>query len=148
MKVFRVNNNRGRDLVFEGRVVDPMKIRLKEDVEAAIGSANGLQQARLKASQIMNKNSNVTSASADAGHLDNQNDASSGEGLKLQLPINANNQQLSAAQQIVSRQNNDDMEVEFTKNSPSSSDVSESYRPNKAQVTFTKREMDELLKTL
>ena len=131
-------------------------IKLKEDVDANIGSANGIQQAQMKARQLMSKNSTVSSASADAGHLAGQSDANSGEGMKLELPVNANGKQLAQAQRMTQNQSNDDMQITFTKPQVNGEieDTNESVRAKKIMemrnnaIPFTKKELGEFLNSL
>ena len=62
----------------EGKLFKKGELMIKEDsagVDANIGTANGIQQAQMKAKQLMNKNPGVNSASADAGKLDGQSDS-------------------------------------------------------------------------
>ena len=91
MRVFTKRNNR----LVEGVPYRKSELRLSEDVDANLGSANGIQAAQMKAKQLMSKNPNVNAASADAGKLDGSSDSSSGEGMKLQVPVDAKGSQLS-----------------------------------------------------
>ena len=121
-------------------------LSLKEDagVVSNIGMANGLQDARRKALDTFNKNPNVNGAAADAGKIDGQPDTSTGEGVKLQLPVNANSTQMSVAQNIVNKEQNDDVEIEFTRDTPGQKTgmgIGES-------VSFTKKELDAFLRSL
>lgn len=134
----------------EGRIYSKSQIRLKEDVDANIGTANGLQQAQMKARKLMNQNSSVTSASADAGHLDGQSDTSSGEGMELKLPVNATGQQLAQAQRLTQNQSNNDMQVTFTKPQVNGQIQNESriIEMRNNSIPFTKSEFKEFLKKL
>lgn len=152
MRVFTKRNNR----LVEGVPYRKSELRLSEDVDANLGSANGIQAAQMKAKQIMSKNPNVNAASADAGKLDSSDDSSSGEGMKLQVPVNAKGSQLSSAQSVIRNQSNDDMEIEFTKdtNSTDSQDqANESLKERLANlrensIPFTKKSLTSFLKSI
>ena len=152
MRVFTKRNNR----LVEGVPYRKSELRLSEDVDANLGSANGIQAAQMKAKQIMSKNPNVNAASADAGKLDGSDDSSSGEGMKLQVPVNAKGSQLSSAQSMIRNQSNDDMEVEFTKdaNDKTSQDqANESLKERLANlrensIPFTKKSLTSFLKSI
>lgn len=152
MRVFTKRNNR----LVEGVPYRKSELRLSEDVDANLGSANGIQAAQMKAKQIMSKNPNVNAASADAGKLDGSDDSSSGEGMKLQVPVDAKGSQLSSAQSVIRNQSNDDMEIEFTKdtNSTDSQDqANESLKERLANlrensIPFTKKSLTSFLKSI
>ena len=152
MRVFTKRNNK----LVEGVPYRKSELRLSEDVDANLGSANGIQAAQMKAKQLMSKNPNVNAASADAGKLDSSADSSSGEGMKLQVPVNAKGSQLSSAQSMIRNQSNDDMEVEFTKdtNSTDSQDqANESLKERLANlrensIPFTKKSLTSFLKSI
>lgn len=152
MRVFTKRNNR----LVEGVPYRKSELRLSEDVDANLGTANGIQAAQMKAKQLMSKNPNVNAASADAGKLDGADDSSSGEGMKLQVPVNAKGSQLSSAQSMIRNQSNDDMEVEFTKdtNSADSQDqANESLKERLANlrensIPFTKKSLTSFLKSI
>ena len=152
MRVFTKRNNR----LVEGVPYRKSELRLSEDVDANLGSANGIQAAQMKAKQLMSKNPNVNSASADAGKLDGSADSSSGEGMKLQVPVDAKGSQLSSAQSMIRNQSNDDMEIEFTKdtNSTDSQDqANESLKERLANlrensIPFTKKSLTSFLKSI
>ena len=151
-----IKTNNGLQRLGEGKIFSKKQLKLREDIDAAIGSANGLQQAQEKAKKLINQNPSVDSASADLGKLDGQKDTSSGEGTKIQLPINASATQLNNVQQMSKNQANDDVEVEFTKNdtSNSSSSTNESRKNRKLvemrynSVPFTKKELSSFLKSI
>ena len=152
MRVFTKRNNR----LVEGVPYRKSELRLSEDVDANLGSANGIQAAQMKAKQIMSKNPNVNAASADAGKLDGSDDSSSGEGMKLQVPVNAKGSQLSSAQSMIRNQSNNDMEVEFTKdtnNTTSQDQANESLKERLANlrensIPFTKKSLTSFLKSI
>ena len=152
MRVFTKRNNR----LVEGVPYRKSELRLSEDVDANLGSANGIQAAQMKAKQLMSKNPNVNAASADAGKLDGSDDSSSGEGMKLQVPVDAKGSQLSSAQSMIRNQSNDDMEIEFTKdtNSTDSQDqANESLKERLANlrensIPFTKKSLTSFLKSI
>ena len=61
----------------EGKLFTKGELSLvKEDngIDANIDGANGIQQAQLKAKQLMNQNAGVNSAAIEAGKADGQND--------------------------------------------------------------------------
>lgn len=154
MRVLVKNDNRLVE-IGEGKIFTKSQLKLNEDVTASLGMANGIQAAQMKAKQIMAKNPNVDSASSDAGKLDGQADQSTGEGMKLQVPINANGSQLANAQSMVKNNSNDDMEVEFTKDTPSDNDMNNESREydrlrdlRENSIPFTKDSLSKFLRTI
>jgi hypothetical protein len=156
MKIFVKKDNNLKPLG-EGKIYSKSQLRLNEGIngiDANIGSANGIQQAQMMAKQLMNRNPSVVSASADAGKLDGQSDMSSGEGLKLQVPINASGKQLAQAQNMVKDQSADDAQITFTKpQTPSSVDnnglgESRIIEMRKNSIPFSKKELSNFLSTL
>lgn len=149
MKIFSKTDNGLRELGECKMIYKKGQVRLIEDIDANIGMANGIQQAQAKAKKLMNQNPGVKSASADAGKLDGQSDASSGEGIKLEIPVNATGQQLAQAQRMANDQSADDAQITFTKqNSGSNLDESKLIEMRKSSIPFTKREMNKFLKNL
>jgi hypothetical protein len=136
----------------EGRLFKKGELSLiKEDgIDANIDGANGIQQAQMKAKQLMNKNPGVTSASSDAGKLDAQKDSNSGEGLELKVPVNATGNQLAQAQRMTKDQSADDAKITFTKENPSDGMTSESkiVEMRKNSVPFSKKELTNFLRKL
>ena len=140
----------------EGRIYSKSQLRLNEfadGVQANIGQANGVAQAQMKAKQLMNQNAGVTSASADAGKIDGQNDQQNGEGIELKIPVDANGQQLAQAQRMVKDQSADDAQITFTKPQTSSSmdnSLGESriVEMRKSSIPFTKKELNNFLSSL
>lgn len=129
-------------------------LREQNGIDANLTSAPNVAQAVIKAKETMNRNPNVSSVSADAGKLDGSSDMQSGEGMKLQVPVNASSQELSTVQTIVKSQNNDDMQIQFTKpvtNGQVQDDNSVSESVNQLRRTmpeFTKKDFDQLLKSI
>ena len=151
MRVLVKENNRLKDLG-EGKIYSKSQLKLNE-LDANIGIANGIQQAQMKAKQLMNQNAGVTSASADAGKIDGQSDLQSGEGIELKVPVNANGQQLAQAQRMVKDQGADDAQITFTKpQTPSSMDnglgESRIIEMRKNSIPFTKKELSSFLNSI
>ena len=137
----------------EGRIYSKSELKLNEvnGFDANIGQANGIQQAQMKAKQLMNQNAGVTSASADAGKLDGQKDTQGGEGIELKVPVNANGQQLAQADRMVKNQGADDAQITFTKPQDSSSfgtNESKIMEMRKNSIPFTKKELSSFLNSL
>ena len=137
----------------EGRIYSKSDLKLNEanGIDANIGQANGIQQAQMKAKQLMNRNAGVTSASADAGKLDGQKDIQGGEDIELKVPVNANGQQLAQAQRMVKDQGADDAQITFTKPQDSSSfgtNESKIVEMRKNSIPFTKKELSSFLNIL
>ena len=137
----------------EGRIYSKSELKLNElnGFDANIGQANGIQQAQMKAKQLMNQNAGVTSASADAGKLDGQKDTQGGEGIELKVPVNANGQQLAQADRMVKNQGADDAQITFTKPQDSSSfgtNESKIVEMRKNSIPFTKKELSSFLNSL
>lgn len=119
---------------------------LKEDgLDANLGMSSSIQAAQMKAKQMMSKNPTVTSASADAGKLDGQMDSQNGEGVRLELPVNANGKQLAQAQKMVSDTNADDAQITFTKNQDSMTTESRLSELRANSVPFSKNEINEII---
>ena len=135
----------------EGKLFKKGELTIKEDVDANIGSANGIQQAQMKAKQLMNKNPGVTSASADAGKIDGQDDSNSGEGVKLEVPVNATGKQLAQAQRMTKDQGADDTQITSTKDNPSDGDSTNESRiveMRRNSIPFSKKELTNFLKSI
>lgn len=140
-----VKTNRGLKSLGEGRVYSKKQLMLKEDgLDANLGMSSSIQAAQMKAKQMMSKNPTVTSASADAGKLDGQMDSQNGEGVRLELPVNANGKQLAQAQKMVSDTNADDAQITFTKNQDSMTTESRLSELRANSVPFSKTELDEM----
>ena len=152
METFVKKNNK-LVRIGEGKLLKKSEILLKEEngVDANIGTANGIQQAQMKAKQLMNRNPGVNSASADAGKIDGQNDADSGEGIKLEVPVNATGKQLAQAQRMTKDQNADDAQITFTKdngNNGTSTNESRIVELRRNSVPFSKNELTKFLKSI
>ena len=137
----------------EGRIYSKSQLKLNElnGIDANIGTANGIQQAQMKAKQLMNQNAGVTSASADAGKLDNQNDTQGGEGVELRVPINATGPQLAQAQRMVKDQGSDDAQITFTKPQTSMDNglgESKIVEMRRNSIPFSKKELSSFLNSL
>ena len=133
----------------EGKLFKKGELMLKEDsagLDANIGPANGIQQAQMKAKQLMNKNPGVNSASADAGKLDGQSDSSSGEGVKLEVPVNATGKQLAQAQRMTKDQGADDTQI--TPANDGSTNESRIVEMRKNSIPFSKKELTNFLKSI
>lgn len=141
-----VKTNRGLKSLGEGRVYSKKQLMLKEDgLDANLGMSSSIQAAQMKAKQMMSKNPTVTSASADAGKLDGQMDSQNGEGVRLELPVNANGKQLAQAQKMVSDTNADDAQITFTKNQDSMTTESRLSELRANSVPFSKNEINEII---
>jgi hypothetical protein len=137
----------------EGRIYSKSQLKLNElnGLDANIGTANGIQQAQMKAKQLMNQNAGVTSASADAGKLDGQNDTQGGEGVELRVPVNATGPQLAQAQRMVKDQGSDDAQITFTKPQSSTSNglgESKIVEMRRNSIPFSKKELSSFLNSL
>lgn len=150
MKILVKRNNNLINLG-EGRIYSKSQLRLNE-LDANIGTANGIQQAQMKAKQLMNQNAGVDSASVEAGKADGQKDTNSGEGLKLEVPVNATGNQLAQAQRMTRDQSADDAQITFTKpqTSSSSMDTNESriIEMRRNSIPFTKKELHKFLREI
>ena len=130
----------------EGKVYSKRQLKLNE-LDANIGQASGIQQAQMKAKQLMNQNAGVNSASIEAGKADGQKDSMSGEGLELKVPVNATGQQLATAQQMTRNQSMDDAQITFVKDDPSTDTTNESriIEMRRNSIPFTKKELHKFL---
>ena len=139
----------------EGKLISPNKMKLKEGLDANLGMASGIQQAQAKARQLMNQNPGITSASADAGKIDGQNDKGGGEGMKVEVPVNASGQQLANVQRMAQTQGNDDVQIQFTKTQNGTNDLSTNEEKERKynelrenSVGFSKRELSAFLRSI
>lgn len=132
----------------EGKLYTKNQLKLNE-VDASLPPVNGIQKAQQTAMRLMNNNPNVNSASADAGKLDGQKDAQSGEGLKLEVPVNATGQQLAQAQRMTKDQSADDVQITFTKQqTQDATNESRILELRRNSIPFTKKELHNFLKNL
>ena len=150
-----IKKGNGFKCLGEGTICPKKYLKLREGVDANLGTTNGIQQAQAKAKQIMNKNPNVQSASADAGKLDGAQDKSTGEGMSLDIPVDANGQQLASAQRMAHSQGNNDVQIKFTKNDASSSGQTQENKSSRRltelrqnSIGFTKQELSEFLNSI
>ena len=145
MQVF-VKKDNGLKCLGEGKVYSKGQLKLNE-LDANIGQASGIQQAQMKAKQLMNQNAGVNSASIEAGKADGQKDSMSGEGLELKVPVNATGQQLATAQQMTRNQSMDDAQITFVKDDPSTDTTNESriIEMRRNSIPFTKKELHKFL---
>ena len=141
----------------EGRIYSKSQLKLNElnglDANLTAGNVpiNGIQQAQMRAKQFMNQNAGVTSASADAGKLDGQNDTQGGEGVELRIPVNATGPQLAQAQRMVKDQGSDDAQITFTKPQTSTSNglgESKIVEMRRNSIPFSKKELSSFLNSL
>lgn len=142
---------KGNKLVYigEGKLYSKNELMLMteaEGIDANIGQANGIQQAQMKAKQVMNQNPGVTSASSDAGKLDGQEDRDTGEGVELKVPVNATGKQLAQAQKMTKDQSADDTKITFTKDS--TTNESRLIEMRKNSVPFSKKELTNFLRSI
>ena len=156
MQVIIKKNNRLVKLG-EGRIYSKSQLKLNElngiDANLTAGNVpvNGIQQAQMRAKQLMNQNAGVTSASADAGKLDGQNDTQGGEGVELRVPVNATGPQLAQAQRMVKDQGSDDAQITFTKPQTSTSNglgESKIDEMRRNSIPFSKKELSSFLNSL
>ena len=151
MKIL-VKRNNGLVNIGEGKIYSKSQLRLTEGgIDANIGMANGIQQAQMKAKQLMNQNAGVDSASIEAGKADGQEDTQSGEGLELKVPVNATGKQLAQAQRMTRDQSADDAQITFTKPQTSSSmgtNESRIIEMRKSSIPFSKKELTNFLKSI
>jgi len=133
----------------EGKIYSKSQLKLNE-LDANLGQAVGIRAARDKAQRVISSNPGVDSASIDAGKADGQSDMQSGEGLKLELPLNANGQQLQQAEKMTKDQGSDDVQIMFKKENGSASATNESRikRIRENSVAFTKTELGDFLRNL
>ena len=143
MKIL-VKTNKGLKNLGEGRIYSKAQLKLNE-LDANIGTATGIQQAQMKAKQLINQNPSVDSASIESGKADGQNDSESGEGLKLEVPVNATGSQLAQAQRMTKDQDADDAQIMFTKSNTYESRV---FEMRKNSIPFTKKELSKFLREL
>ncbi len=142
-KIYEKKNGR-LSLIGEGNVYKKSQVRLVNEagITANMGQQPGVRQAIANANKVMNANPSVTGASTDAGKMDGTNDSGSGEGMKIQIPANANGQQISNIEKMTSSQGMDDAEVEVVKPNMASGSTNESKYRN--AIPFSKRELNEL----
>ena len=134
----------------EGKLLKKGEILLKEEVTANGGEANGIQQAQMKARQIMNKNSGVVdSVVTKAGDTDNQKDK--GEDITVSADVNASPGQLTN----IAKQLPDNANLKFydrNKNNgndgTTSTNESRIVELRRNSVPFSKNELTKFLKSI
>ena len=134
----------------EGMLLKKGEILLKEEVTANGGTANGIQQAQMKARQIMNKNSGVVdSVVTKAGDTDNQKDK--GEDITVSADVNASPGQLTN----IAKQLPDNANLKFydrNKNNgndgTTSTNESRIVELRRNSVPFSKNELTKFLKSI
>lgn len=158
MKVY-VKKDKALKLLGEGKVYSKKDLILKEfkaggnNVVATVPGATNVRQFVNKGAQTYNQNGNVGLIQGEMGQFDNQNDANTGEGLGVDLPVNATGQQISKVQNMANQPGNDDMKINLTPPT-TETDQTDSLGENKIikmrenSVPFTKSELTEFLKSL
>lgn len=149
METFVKKNNK-LVRIGEGKLLKKGEILLKEEVTANGGEANGIQQAQMKARQIMNKNSGVVdSVVTKAGDTDNQKDK--GEDITVSADVNASPGQLTN----IAKQLPDNANLKFydrNKNNgndgTTSTNESRIVELRRNSVPFSKNELTRFLKNI
>lgn len=135
----------------EGMIYSKKDLRLNEDngINANISSASSIRHAQVMAQKYANQNSGVTGATIQAGNADNQHD-SNGEGIKIELPMNASGQELAQADAMTRNQNMDDAQITFVKPQSSTNNTNESKitELKMNSIPFTKAELHNFLTNL
>ena len=149
METFVKKNNK-LVRIGEGKLLKKGEILLKEEVTANGGEANGIQQAQMKARQIMNKNSGVVdSVVTKAGDTDNQKDK--GEDITVSADVNSSPGQLTN----IAKQLPDNANLKFydrNKNNgndgTTSTNESRIVELRRNSVPFSKNELTRFLKNI
>ena len=160
MKVFVKKNNRLLN-IGEGSIISKKDLFLKESgVVAAVPNAKNVRQFVNQGAKTFHQSGNVGLVQGEMGQFDNQQDASTGEGLSVSLPVNATGSQIAKVQTLANQQGNDDMKINLTPPTTGSSDSSSSLEtssvfPRKTideirmeSVPFSKRELSEFLRSI
>ena len=158
MKIY-VKKDKVLKLLGEGKVYSKKDLILKEfkaggnNVVATVPGVTNVRQFVNKGAQTYNQNGNVGLIQGEMGQFDNQNDANTGEGLGVDLPVNATGQQIAKVQNMANQPGNDDMKINLTPPT-TETDQTDSLGENKIikmrenSVPFTKSELTEFLKSL
>jgi lipopolysaccharide export LptBFGC system permease protein LptF len=149
METFVKKNNK-LVRIGEGKLLKKGEILLKEEVTANGGEANGIQQAQMKARQIMNKNSGVVdSVVTKAGDTDNQKDK--GEDITVSADVNSSPGQLTN----IAKQLPDNANLKFYdknktngNNGTTSTNESRIVELRRNSVPFSKNELTKFLKSI
>jgi hypothetical protein len=158
MKVY-VKKDKGLKLLGEGKVYSKKELMLKEfkaggnNVVATVPGATNVRQFVNQGAKTYNQNGNVGLIQGEMGQFDNQNDSNTGEGIGVDLPVNATGQQIAKVQNMANQPSNDDMKINLTPPT-TETDQTDSLGENKIikmrenSVPFTKSELTEFLKSL
>ena len=158
MKVY-VKKDKALKLLGEGKIYSKKDLVLREfnaggnSVVAAVPGATNVRQFVNQGAKTYHQNGNVGLIQGEMGQFDNQNDSSTGEGLGIDLPVNATGQQIAKVQNMANQQGNDDMKINLT---PPTNDAEDSNPLGEGKIAelrensipFTKLELTEFLKTL
>jgi hypothetical protein len=155
MKILVKKNNKFVNLG-EGKIYSKRQLRLNEDgFVATAPNVKDVRQFVTKGSKMMNQNPNVKSVQNQLGQMDHQNDASTGEGLKISLPANATGAQISKVQNMASKPENDDMSIDLTPSTSNTSSDSSSMtnesriiEMRRNSIPFTKKELHKFLREI
>lgn len=149
MRVYKMNDRGTFSKIAEGRVFRKGEIKLREDSNGVTATLNGVSmnvnQGIQQAKKVMASNSNVKDVSVDAGSLNGRIDRSSGEGMKIDVPIDATSSQKKIVSDVANNKTTDDVKVNFVKDSNDSSALTNESRGG---LVFTKEEMDKFLRTI
>ena len=113
MKVY-VKKDKALKLLGEGKIYSKKDLVLREfnaggnSVVAAVPGATNVRQFVNQGAKTYHQNGNVGLIQGEMGQFDNQNDSSTGEGLGIDLPVNATGQQIAKVQNMANQQGNDD----------------------------------------
>ena len=158
MKVY-VKKDKVLKLLGEGKVYSKKDLMLKEfkaggnNVVATVPGATNVRQFVNQGAKTYNQNGNVGLIQGEMGQFDNQNDSNTGEGIGVDLPVNATGQQIAKVQNMANQPSNDDMKINLTPPT-TETDQTDSLGENKIikmrenSVPFTKSELTEFLKSL
>ena len=158
MKVY-VKKDKVLKLLGEGKVYSKKDLMLKEfkaggnNVVATVPGATNVRQFVNQGAKTYNQNGNVGLIQGEMGQFDNQNDSNTGEGIGVDLPVNATGQQIAKVQNMANQPSNDDMKINLTPpttetDQTNSLGESKIIKMRENSVPFTKSELTEFLKSL
>lgn len=154
MKVY-VKKDKALKLLGEGKVYSKKDLMLREgnNVVATVPGAKNVRQFVNQGAKTYNQNGNVGLIQGEMGQFDNQNDSNTGEGIGVDLPVNATGQQIAKVQNMANQPGNDDMKINLmspTTETDQANSLGESkiIKMRENSVPFTKSELTEFLKSL
>lgn len=155
MKIY-VKKNGKLNILGEGKIYSKSQLRLNEGgFVATAPDAKNVRQFVTQGSKMLNQNPDFKLVQNQLGQMDQQKDSSTGEGMQVGIPSDADGALISRVQDLANRPENDDVSINLipaTSNtsSDSSSIANESriVEMRKNAIPFSKKELTSFLKDI